>query len=207
MHSYPIRHQQAHSSPLVSPHSPGRNPLIGSTDTTHGMKILIVIAPEKFRDEEYAVPAALLQKAGIGFNIASTRRGSCTGMLGAMVHAPLSLEEADPASYDGILVVGGSGAQTYLWGDEILRDMVNYFHASGRVVAAICLAPVVLARAGILKGKKATVFITPVSSREMKNGGALLSDMAVVSDSRIITAHGPAAAEEFARVVIRTLTA
>jgi protease I len=176
-------------------------------DTTHGMKVLIIIAPEKFRDEEFTVPAALLQKAGIGFDIASTRRGSCTGMIGAKIQAPLSFGEADPQSYDGILVVGGVGAQSYLWGDEILRNMVKYFHASGKVVAAICLAPVVLARAGILAGKNATVFTTPVSSREMKTGGAILSDKAVVSDSRIITANGPAAAEEFARAFIRSLTA
>jgi protease I len=85
--------------------------------------------------------------------------------------------------------------------------MVKYFHASAKVVAAICLAPVVLARAGILKGKKATFFNSPISLGEMKAGGAVLVDKAVVTDSRIITANGPAAAKEFAETFIRTLTA
>jgi len=171
------------------------------------MKVLIVIAPEKFRDEEFTVPAAALQKAGIGYDVASTRRGTCPGMLGAKVNATLSLKEVDPKTYDGILIVGGGGAQSYLWDDDILCGMVKYFHQSARVVAAICLAPVVLARAGILKGKKATFFTSPASFREMKAGGAVLVDKAVVSDSRIVTANGPAAAAEFGATFIRTLIA
>jgi protease I len=171
------------------------------------MKVLIVIAPEKFRDEEFSVPAAALQKAGIGYDIASKTRGGCTGMLGTKVNATLSFEDVEPKTYDGILIVGGGGAQEHLWDDEILGEMVKYFHASAKVVAAICLAPVVLARAGILKGKKATYFNNPVSFREMKSGGAVLVDKAVVADNRIITANGPAAAAEFADAFIRTLTA
>lgn len=171
------------------------------------MKVLIVIAPEKFRDEEFTVPASVLQKAGIEYDIASTRRGSCTGMLGAKTIATLSLMEVDPASYDGILIVGGGGAQSYLWEDKVLGEMVKNFQASAKVVAAICLAPVVLARAGILKGKKATFFNSPISLKEMKAGGAVLVEKAVVSDSRIITANGPAAAKEFAETFIRTLNA
>jgi deglycase len=171
------------------------------------MKVLVVIAPEKFRDEEFTVPAAALEKAGIGYDIASQRRGLCAGMLGKKVSATLSFEEVDPKAYDGILIVGGGGAQSYLWDDELLGEMVKYFHASAKVVGAICLAPVVLARAGILKGKKATYFYSPVSFREMKAGGAVLVDKAVVADNRIVTASGPAAAAEFAGTFIRTLTA
>ena len=169
------------------------------------MKVLMVIAPEKFRDEEFTVPAAALQKAGIAYDIASKRRGSCAGMLGAKVNATLSFKEVDPRSYDGILIVGGGGAQSYLWDDELLGGIVKYLDASAKVVAAICLAPVVLARAGILKGKKATCFYSPASSREMKAGGAVLVDKTVVTDGRIVTANGPAAATEFAETFIRSL--
>jgi protease I len=171
------------------------------------MKVLVVIAPEKFRDEEFTEPAAALQKAGIGYDVASKRKGPCFGMLGLRVNATLSFKEVDPKSYDGIIIVGGGGAQSYLWDDEILGGMVKEFHSSGKMVAAICLAPVVLARAGILKGKNATCFISPLSSREMKAGGAVLVDKAVAIDGRIITANGPAAATEFAKTFIRALTA
>jgi protease I len=171
------------------------------------MKILIAIAPEKYRDEELAEPVAALQKAGIDFEIASTRRGPCTGMMGAKTTATISFEEIDPKRYDGLVIVGGSGAQTYLWEDELLSPIVKMFHQSGKVVGAICLAPAVLARAGILKGKKATYYESPASFREMKIGGAVLTNAPVVKDGRIVTANGPSASRAFADTFVQVLTA
>jgi len=170
------------------------------------MKILIVIAPEKFRDEELIEPVTALKAAGIGYDIASTRRGACTGMLGGKATA-ISLDEVDPKAYDGLIIVGGGGSQTYLWDDDLLQPMVRFFHDKMKPVGAICLAPVVLARAGILKGVRATYFESPISFREMKAGGAVLVNQPVVSDTRIITASGPAAAKAFAESFITMLTA
>ncbi|MFA6332609.1 MAG: DJ-1/PfpI family protein [Methanoregula sp.] len=171
------------------------------------MKALIAISPEKFRDEELAEPVAALTKAGIAFDIASTRRGACTGMLGAKATATLSFEEVDPKSYDAIIIIGGSGTPVHLWDDELLPILVKYIRDSGKVVAAICLGPIVLARAGILKGKKATYSENPTAFREMKAGGAILVNQPVVVDSRIITANGPSASKAFAEAVIKTMTA
>jgi protease I len=171
------------------------------------MRVLIIIAPEKFRDEELAEPVAAFTKAGIAYEIASTRRGACTGMLGAKVMATTSLEELDPKGYDAILIVGGGGAQAHLWDDDLLQPIVRFFSDKMKVVGAICLAPVVLARAGILKGKKATYYESPVAFREMKAGGAVLVNQPVVTDGRIVTANGPAAAKEFADTFVKMLTA
>ena len=170
------------------------------------MKVLIALPPEKFRDEELAEPVAALQKAGIGFDIASTRRGTCTGMLGARAVATLLFEEVDPAQYDGIIIVGGAGSPSHLWGDEVLAELARYYADGRKMVAAICLSPVVLARAGVLKGKHATYSESPASFREMKAGGALIVNKPVVSDGRIVTANGPFAAKEFAETVIHKLT-
>ena len=169
------------------------------------MKILIAVAPEKFRDEELAMPVAAFQKAGIAFDIASTRCGPCTGMLGAKTTATLTFEEIDPKPYGGLVIIGGSGSQTHLWNDDLLLQLAKYFHESRKIVAAICLAPVVLAHAGILKGKKATCYESPVSVREMKSGGAVLVNKPVVVDGRIITANGPSASQEFADAILRTI--
>ncbi len=171
------------------------------------MKILIAVAPEKYRDEELSEPVAAFQKAGIDFDIASTRRGPCTGMLGAKTIAALSFDDIDPKKYDGIVIVGGTGSQAHLWDDEMLPPIIKMFHQSGKVIAAICLAPVVLARAGILKGKKATYFESPVAFREMKAGGAMITNAPVVKDGRIITANGPAASKAFAEAIVQALTA
>jgi len=169
------------------------------------MKILIAVAPEKFRDEELAVPVAAFRKAGIAFDIASTCRGSCTGMLGAKTTATLTFEEVDPQQYGGLVIIGGSGSQTHLWNDSLLVQRVKNFHESRKIVAAICLAPVVLARAGILKGKNATCFESPVSVREMKAGGAVLVHKPVVVDGYIITANGPSASQEFAESILKKI--
>jgi len=171
------------------------------------MKVLIAIAPEKFRDEELAEPVAALTKAGMTFDIVSTRRGTCTGMMGAKAVASLSLEEIDPKPYDALVIVGGTGTQAHLWDDELLPILVKNFRASRKVVAAICLAPVILARAGILKGIKATYSESPTAFREMKGGGAILVNQPVVVDSRIVTANGPSASKAFGEAVVKTLTA
>ncbi|MCX6701074.1 MAG: DJ-1/PfpI family protein [Methanomicrobiales archaeon] len=171
------------------------------------MKVLIAIAPEKFRDEEFSEPIDALQNAGIAFDIASTHRGTCVGMFGARTTATLSFEEVDPGQYDGLVIVGGPGSQVHLWNDEMLVHLAKFFQKSGKVIAAICLAPVVLARAGVLKGKKATYFENPASDFEMKKGGAIIMKAPVVTDGRVITANGPLAAKEFGAAVVNNLTA
>ncbi|HVP96850.1 DJ-1/PfpI family protein [Methanoregula sp.] len=169
------------------------------------MKVVIAVAPEKYRDEELAEPVAALTKAGIGFDIASTRAGPCTGMMGGRTVAGLSFEDIDPKDYHGLIIIGGSGSQTYLWEDDMLIRLATYFHETGKVVGAICLAPVVLARAGILRQKKATVYDSPAAVMEMKKGKAVVVKEPVVTDSRIITANGPPAAKDFAAAVIKEL--
>ncbi len=128
------------------------------------MKVLIAIAPEKYRDEELDGLTAALTAAGIAFDIASTRRGTCFGMMGAKANATLSFEEVDPKPYEGLIIVGGTGSQLHLWDDDMLQELVKFFQESGKVVAAICLSPVILARAGILREKKQRILTAPSHS-------------------------------------------
>lgn len=169
------------------------------------MKILVVIPPEHFRDEELADPLSVFQAAEISFDIASTRRGECKGMLGARVVASHTLEEVDPGEYAGIMIVGGTGSPTHLWDNEMLITLVQYFYKNRKLVAAICLSPVVLAHAGILKGKTVACYVSPASKREILREGGYISDKPVVVDGSIITANGPMAAKEFAGEIIRNL--
>jgi len=169
------------------------------------MKLLVVIAPEKFRDEELFEPLAVFKKEGIASDIVSTCMGTCVGMLGAEVDVEVEIANVDPAPYDGIVIIGGTGSQDYLWGDPRLEDLVRKFDTPGKLLAAICLSPAVLAGAGVLQGKRATVFRTPSSVSMMEGGGALLSNEHVVEDGRIITADGPPAARKFGEAVAAAL--
>jgi len=169
------------------------------------MRLLLAIAPEQFRDEELERPMAVFAQNGIDYQIASTRTGCCMGMLGATAEATLTFDEASADDYDGIVIIGGIGSQDHLWPNARLITLVEEFFRQGKVVAAICLAPVVLARAGVLKGRQATVFQSPASLAELKRGGANVIPMPVVADMQIVTANGPGAAEEFADMIISKL--
>jgi protease I len=169
------------------------------------MKILVAIAPDRYRDEELDEPLEIFKKNGIAYDIASTRTGTCKGMLGGKTMAALSFDQADAGAYDALVIIGGAGSPGHLWGNPDLARLAPAFAAGTKVVAAICLAPVVLARAGILSGRKATVFRTPESVAEMKKGGCVLSAAPVVVDGRMITADGPAAATAFGQAVLAAL--
>ena len=119
--------------------------------------------------------------------------------------ATLDFARAAVEEYDGIVVIGGAGSPEFLWGHSGLRALVTGFAASGKVVAALCLSPVVLARAGVLAGKRATVFRTPDSVAEMRKGGGDLRADPVVVDGRIITANGPTAAQRFGEEILSAL--
>jgi protease I len=169
------------------------------------MKLLLVIAPENFRDEELEVPRSVFDRNGIAYDIASTRAGTCSGMLGATAEATIALNDVVLEEYGGIVIVGGIGSQDHLWDDATLQALVVAFFEAGKVVAAICLSPVVLARAGVLKGREATVFRSPASVREMEAAGVVLVDIPVVADMDLITAAGPSVAEAFADEIVDKL--
>ena len=169
------------------------------------MKLLVAIAPERYRDEELDEPLAVFRKHGIAYDIASTRAGKCSGMLGGTMQAALGFAAIDPAIYDGLVIIGGAGSPAHLWQSRDLISIAARLSAAGKVVAAICLSPVVLARAGLLNGRKATVFRTPGAVAEVKKGGAVLAGIPVVTVGTIITSDGPAAAHAYGEAVAAAL--
>jgi len=166
-----------------------------------------VIAPERFRDEELLEPKLALERSGVAVTVASTRPGVATGMLGARVPIDCTVRRADAALFDGLAIAGGAGAPVHLWESEPLWSLVRAFHAAGKPVAAICLAGAVLARAGILQGRRATVYPAARARLELKRAGAAFVEQPVVVDGSIITASGPEAAVAFGAALITQLTA
>ena len=171
-----------------------------------GKKILMVVAPEAFRDEELLTPRDLFEKAGAAVTIASTRTGQARGMHGTRVVATRNLDMCGTSDFDAVAIAGGDGAATFLWAHPGLRSLVTEAARELKLVAAICLAPVVLARAGLLQGINATVWPRPNAESEIRRAGGRLTDDAAVVAGRIITGRGPEAAELWAQAVIRTLS-
>ena len=91
------------------------------------MKLLVVVAPERFRDEELLEPLSAFRKAGVSWDIASTRSGTCAGMLGGRCEATLDLARVKAGGYDGIVLIGGTGSPDFLWGNSRLHALVGAF--------------------------------------------------------------------------------
>lgn len=177
-----------------------------SVDKLAEKKVLLVIAPKDFRDEEFFVPRRIFEEKGAVVTVASNKKGTATGMLGGTVEPDAVFSEVSPAECDAVVIAGGTGSKVYLWDDKELRRIVQEAYGQGKIVAAICLSPVVLARAGCLKGKEATVFPDPAAVRELKAAGVKYVDRDVVTAGSIVTARDPRGAEEFARTVARLLS-
>jgi protease I len=170
-------------------------------------KILVVIPPENFRDEELNEPVAVFEKNGIEYETVSTEKGQARGMLGAYTYAEADLKdtletirsEKGDTEFSALMIVGGSGSPEYLWNNEELHEIVRIFDSEKKPVGAICLSPAVLANAGILKSREVTAFKDSSALRILKKADARISSEQVVTDGNIITANGPEAAGEFGR--------
>ncbi len=174
-------------------------------------KILMIIAPDQFRDEELLVPRAAFEAEGWAVDTVSTCAGEARGMLGAVETVKHDLiyaaAEAKKSAYDAAVVVGGMGSPEFLWDSALVHSILQTLAQQGRVLAAICLSGAVLANAGLLKGKKATVWEMPESLEAMKAGGCQYTGEPVTVDGNIVTANGPDAAKDFAKAVIERVKA
>lgn len=172
----------------------------------NGINVLLVIAPDQFRDEELFTPRDFLKDAGARVQVASTRKGSARGMLGGVAEPDLDLSDVRSSEYDAIVVVGGMGSPEYLWNDAKLHAIVRDLHQANKVVAAICLSGAVLANAGVLQGKRATVWPMDESLDALAKGHAEYVDQPVVQDGKVVTANGPEAAQKFAETIAAELS-
>ena len=177
--------------------------VLGSEDKPlAGKKVGLVIASEKFRDEEFKEPRNLLTQAGATVIVASSKLSEATGMLGMKVKPNILLRDLKPQGLSAVLFIGGVGASEYFQ-DHSAHLLAQKVLEQGGVVGAICIAPVTLARAGLLKGRRATVFES--EKEELIKAGASYTGNPVETDGRIITGNGPAAAGQFAQAVVNLL--
>lgn len=167
-----------------------------------GKKVLMVIASRDFRDEEYLKPREILEAQGVKITVASSTLEVATGMLGGKVKPDILLAEAKAEDFKAIIFIGGSGAKEY-WQDKKAHSLIHQALKMKKIVAAICIAPVTLAEAGVLSKKQATVW--PSEARHLKGKGAVYTGALVERDGNIITASGPKAAREFGQTILKAL--
>ena len=167
-----------------------------------GKKAVMIIASNNFRDEELLKPREVLEKNGVAVTVASSSLKEATGMLGAKVKPDILFSNINVADYDTVIFVGGSGANEY-WDNPTAHKIANDANNAKKIVGAICIAPVTLAKAGLLKNKKATTYSS--TTNDIKSTGAKYTGADVERDGNIITASGPAAAQKFGEAIVKAL--
>jgi protease I len=165
-------------------------------------KAVLVISHQGFRDEELLDTKKALEKNGIEVKIASTELSEAEGKLGARVVPDILFQDIQVKDFDALVFVGGPGAVQY-WDDPLARKLLKEAAIAGKVSAGICSAAATLAKAGILRGKRATVF--PGDAQELIVNGADYTANHVERDGQIITADGPASAGKFGEEIARAL--
>jgi len=165
------------------------------------IKIAFIIAFKNFRDEEYFVPKQIFQENGFEVKTVSSQKGTAIGGDGAETQVDLTFDELDAQEFNALVFAGGPGAYSYIE-DENLHKLIAKHEG---LLAAICIAPAILAKAGVLRNKKATIWSSPMDRRTIRileENEAQYTDKRVVRDGNVITANGPRAAEEFGRKIV-----
>jgi protease I len=165
-------------------------------------KFLLIIAPTDFQDKEYSDTREALEKAGVLVSVASLKTGEARGKFGKRVNVDLSVDDVKLEDYNGVAFIGGPGMVDLVSNPKFI-DLAKKFYQSDKITAAICIAPLILSNAGILKEKKATVW--PSAEKELKKGGCVYTGRPVEVDGKVITGNGPDAAAEFGRKIVEML--
>jgi protease I len=166
-------------------------------------KVLMIVAPENFRDEEFFQPKEILQQGGVQITVASKGVSQAKGMFGRTTQVDKDITQVSVDNYEAIIFVGGTGSSIY-FEDSLALNLAKKFYDSGKLVGAICIAPSILANAGILQGKRATAFSSEAENLRAK--GAQYTGENITVDGKIITASGPQAAKQFGEEILKKLS-
>lgn len=164
-------------------------------------RIVMIIAFENFRDEEYRDPKAVLEKVGIEITTASSKLGTAKGKFGMPAKIDIILSQLKVSDYDAVLFIGGPGCYGY-YDDPTAHKIAQEAIKEEKILGAICAAPGILANAGVLRGKKATMF---TDDGTLAKGGATFTGKGVEIDGKIITATGPDTARAWAEAIVKAL--
>jgi protease I len=172
-----------------------------------GKRVLMVVPHSQFRDEEFFEPKKILEDEGAKVVVASTTARTCRGMKGGVAQAEIAIADARADDYAAIVLCGGSSVPEFFWNDKKLQELVAAMAAAGKIVAAICLATVVLAKAKLLAGREATVYFLPQALEELKAAGAKYVRETLVIHNNVILAEGPPDSQRFGQAIRTALTA
>ena len=157
---------------------------------------------EGFEEVEALTVCDMLRRADIPCQLVSV--GNDIFVKGAhhiTVKADILIKDANYENADAIVLPGGMPGTTGLMECEYLKKQILKFNSEGKKVCAICAAPMILGRLGIIKGKEATIY----SGMEDEIAGSVVTHKDCVASGNIITANGPGSAAKFGAAIIASL--
>ena len=161
--------------------------------------MIYVFLAEGFEEIEALTPVDCLRRAGLTVQTVGVTGKTVTGSHGISVTADI---EADAVKLDDslemIVLPGGMPGTRNLEQSETVQKAIAYANANGLYIGAICAAPTILGRLGLLSGRNAVCF----PGCEDALTGATLLDAPAVKDGRFITGRGAGAAMEFALTLV-----
>jgi 4-methyl-5(b-hydroxyethyl)-thiazole monophosphate biosynthesis len=161
------------------------------------MAEVITILAEGFEEIEAVTFIDILRRADIKCTLLGLTSTDVTGAHGITLKTEQLLNTYS-GSYDGIILPGGGPGTENLSNSALVIEKIQAAFSKGLLCAAVCAAPGVLGKAGILKGKKAVCY----PGVESKLTGANVTDQAVVTDGNIITSRGIGTSIAFALEII-----
>jgi len=165
------------------------------------MKILMPLA-EGFEEIEAVAVIDILRRADVEVVTAGLREGLAVGSHKIKVLPDTTLEKIDYRDFDGLVLPGGAPGFVNLGNDERILKMAREMDRAGKVVAAICAAPSVLIKAGVLQGRRATV--SPSGKAQVQECANFCEERVVV-DKNLVTSRAPGTAVEFALKLVEVL--
>lgn len=160
---------------------------------------VLCLLVDDFEEIEAVTPIDLLRRAGIEVVLAGLHRIDVTGRCNLRLIADVLLKNALPDSFDLLLLPGGPGVAA-MRQDARAAAIASIFHASGKRVAAICAAPLVLKDAGILAGRRFTGHATIASELPEAD----FSERVIIDDN-LITSRGAGTALDFSLALVSEL--
>lgn len=165
-------------------------------------EILLLIAHEGFQSKEYHDTRDALERAGHKVVVGSDKEGLAHANTGEEVTVDHVTSTVHALDFDGVFVIGGPGALVHLDNDETVRIMREAKEQGHMPYGAICIAPRILIKAGLVRGLRVTGWDKDGKLETIcENGGAMREARPVVVDGRVITGSGPEAAAEFGEAI------
>lgn len=168
-----------------------------------GTKVLVILATG-FDDLEYGDVVSFLEQRGAAVQTASFATGRVDGDRGGYTQATIAFSEVNISVFDAIFIPGGKSPGNILQDhrNQTVLDLVKEANEKGKILAAICHGPWILAKAEVVNGKKVVGHSDTVA--DLEAAGGIVTTKLVEKDRNIITAQFEGL-QEFKKVLLNAI--